>query len=464
MMRLVAPRTPQQQASPPQARSYQQLFTRLLRHGAYPQLRKIIDKTLPADISPVLPLLLEDDRKRILSLLIEAGKAARALFELDETDLNEILDGTDDATLASICSSSAPDDAADLLDFLDEDRRARILEILGATQGAKLESLLEGEEETAGSLMNTEFLALVEDLTVAQAIEAIRQYPRKESFFYVYCVDADQHLVGVLSLRSLILANPNRELKDLMVQSVVRTQIDSSPEEVAQLVSKYDLLSVPVVDMQNTLVGVVTVDDVLDVIQEQAEEDLLHLAGVDISERVTTPARESWRTRFPWLAVNLVTAFLAASVVRMFEGTIAKWTALAAFMPIVAGMGGNAGTQTLTVFVRALALGEVDWKSGLKPVYKELLVGLANGVAIGVITATIVGLWTDQWVLAGILLAAMAGNLVIAGVAGGVVPLVLEKLGFDPAVASSIFVTTFTDTGGFFLFLGLATLAMRMGW
>jgi magnesium transporter len=464
MMRPVAPRVPQQQASPPQARSYQQLFTRLLRHGAYPQLRKIIDKTLPADISPVLPLLLEDDRKRILSLLIEAGKAARALFELDETDLNEILDGTDDATLASICSSSAPDDAADLLDFLDEDRRARILEILGATQGAKLESLLEGEEETAGSLMNTEFLALVEDLTVAQAIEAIRQYPRKESFFYVYCVDADQHLVGVLSLRSLILANPNLELKDLMVQSVVRTQIDSSPEEVAQLVSKYDLLSVPVVDMQNTLVGVVTVDDVLDVIQEQAEEDLLHLAGVDISERVTTPARESWRTRFPWLAVNLVTAFLAASVVRMFEGTIAKWTALAAFMPIVAGMGGNAGTQTLTVFVRALALGEVDWKSGLKPVYKELLVGLANGIAIGVITATIVGLWTGQWVLAGILLAAMAGNLVIAGVAGGAVPLVLEKLGFDPAVASSIFVTTFTDTGGFFLFLGLATLAMNMGW
>jgi magnesium transporter len=448
-------------AAPPQARSYQQLLTKLLRHGAYPQLRKIIEKTLPADISPVLPLLLEEDRRRILSLLIESGKAARALFELDETDLNEILDDLDDATLASICSSSAPDDAADLLDFLDEERRARILEILGATQGAKLESLLEGEEETAGSLMNTEFLALDEDLTVAQAIEAIRQYPRKESFFYVYCVDADQHLVGVLSLRSLILANPAAQLKDLMVQSVVRTQVDSAPEEVAQLVSKYDLLSVPVVDMQNRLVGVVTVDDVLDVIQEQAEEDLLHLAGVAASERVTTPARETWRTRFPWLAVNLVTAFIASSVVRYFEPTIQKWTALAAFMPIVAGMGGNAGTQTLTVFVRALAIGEVDWATGLRPVWKEALVGMMNGVLIGAITAIIVGFWTDQWVLAGILLAAMCGNLIIAGIAGGVVPLLLERLGFDPAVASSIFVTTFTDTGGFFLFLGLATLAMR---
>jgi magnesium transporter len=449
-------------AAPPAVRSYQQLLTKLLRHGAYPQLRKIVEKTLPADLSPVLPLLLEEDRKRILSLLIEAGKAARALLELDESELYEILDTLDDTTIAAVCSSSAPDDAADLLDFLGEERRATILELLGATQGAKLESLLEGEEETAGSLMNTEFFALDEELTVAEAIEMIRQYPRKESFFYVYCVDADQHLAGVLSLRSLILADPNAQIKDVMVQSVVRTQLDSSPEEVAQLVSKYDLLSVPVVDLQNVLVGVVTVDDVIDVIQEQAEEDLLHLAGVGVSERVTTPAREVWRTRLPWLAVNLVTAFVAASVVRYFEGTIQRWTALAAFMPIVAGMGGNAGTQTLTVFVRALALGEVEWRTGLRAVGRELLVGFGNGVAIGALTATIVGVWTSDWVLAGILLTAMCLNLVIAGLAGGLVPLILDRMGFDPAVSSSIFVTMFTDTGGFFLFLGLATLAMQM--
>jgi len=448
-------------SAPPNARNYQQLLTKLLRHGAYPQLRKIVDKTLPADIAPALPLLLEDDRTRILSLLIEAGKAARALLSLDEHDLYEMLEALDDATLASVCSSSAPDDAADLLDFLDQDRRSRVLEVLGAAQGAKLESLLEGEEETAGSLMNTEFFALDEDLTVAEAIEAIRQYPRKESFFYVYCVDSEQHLVGVLSLRSLILADPASKLRDIMGQSVVRTQIDSKPEEVAQLVSKYDLLSIPVVDLQNRLVGVVTVDDILDVIQEQAEEDLLHLAGVDISERVTTPAGESWRTRFPWLAVNLVTAFIAASVVRLFEGTIQRWTALAAFMPIVAGMGGNAGTQTLTVFVRALALREIDWRSGLRPVWKELIVGFANGTAIGALTATIVGLWTGDWILGAILFSAMCVNLVIAGVAGALVPLFLERFGFDPAVASSIFVTTCTDVGGFFSFLGLATLAVH---
>jgi magnesium transporter len=443
------------------ARSYQQLLTKLLRHGAYPQLRKIIDKTPPADIAPVLPLLIEEDRTRVLSLLIEAGKAARALLALDEDDLGEILNNLDDATVAAVCSSSAPDDAADLLDELDDERRARVLQLLDTTQSAKLQALLEGEEETAGALMNTDFLALDEDLSVAQAIEAIRQYPRKETFFYVYCTDAEGHLTGVLSLRSLILAQLTARLRDIMVQSVVRVQVDSKPEEVARIVSKYDLLSVPVVDLRNRLVGVVTVDDVIDVIQEQAEEDLLHLAGVAAAERVSTPAKMSFKMRFPWLAINLATAFLASWVVSWFQGTIAKWAALAVFMPIVAGMGGNAGTQTLTVFVRGLALGEVDWSSGWRAIWKEAVVGFGNGAANGALTTLVVGWWTGDWIIAVILLCAMVFNLVIAGIAGGLVPLALQRLGFDPAIASSIFVTTFTDVGGFFSFLGLATLATR---
>jgi magnesium transporter len=449
------------QNAPATASSYQQLLTKLLRHGAYPQLRKVIEKTLPADLSPVLPLLLEEDRNRVLSLLIETGKAARTLLELDVADLDEVVEALDDATIASICSSSAPDDAADLLDLLDDDRRAQILEILGTAQSAKLSSLLEGEEETAGSLMNTNFLALDEDLTAAEAVEAVRQFPRKESFFYVYCIDAEGRLVGVLSLRNLILAPADIRLREIMVQSVVRTRIDSPPGEVAQMVSKYDLMSIPVVDMQNVLVGVVTVDDVIDVIQEQAEEDLLHLAGVNVSESVNTTAMESFKLRFPWLAINLATAFLASWVVRLFQGTIEKWAALAVFMPIVAGMGGNAGTQTLTVFVRGLALGEIEWRTGWRTIWKEVLVGFANGAANGVLTTAVVGLWTGEWTLAFILLFAMIFNLVIAGFAGGLVPLALERFGFDPAIASSIFVTTFTDVGGFFSFLGLATLAMN---
>jgi len=460
-MRVMQRPAEKHQHPAPNARSYQQLLTKLLRHGAFPQLRKIVDKTMPADLAPAIPLLLEEDRKRVLSLLIEAGKAARALLELDAADLREVIGDLDDASVAAICSSSAPDDAADLLDTLDDERRERILELLGGAQGAKLEALLEGEEETAGSLMTTQFLSLDEDLTVAQAIEAIRQAPRKDSFFYVYCTDSEGHLTGVLSLRNLILAPASARLRDTMVHSVVRCQIDSSPEEVAQIVSKYDLLSVPVVDLQNRLVGVVTVDDVIDVIQEQANEDLLHLAGVAAEERVTTPALRSFRARFPWLAINLATAFLASWVVSLFQGTIERWAALAIFMPIVAGMGGNAGTQTLTVFVRGLALGEVDWASGLRPIWKEMLVGFANGAANGILTTLVVGFWTGDWIMASILLLAMIFNLCIAGVAGGLVPLLLEKLNFDPAIASSIFVTTFTDVGGFFSFLGLATVAMH---
>jgi magnesium transporter len=198
------------------------------------------------------------------------------------------------------------------------------------------------------------------------------------------------------------------------------------------------------------------------VIQEQAEADLLHLAGVAAAERVSTPAMQSFRARFPWLAINLATAFLASWVVSWFQGTIERWAALAVFMPIVAGMGGNAGTQTLTVFVRGLALGEVDWSNGFRAIWKEALVGFGNGLANGILTTLVVGFWTHDWKIATILFAAMVFNLVIAGVAGGLVPLALERFGFDPAIASSIFVTTFTDVGGFFSFLGLATLALRI--
>lgn len=456
-------RRPPAPMAQPTARSYQQVLTRLLRHGAVPQLRKVIEKTLPADISPVVPTLLQEERNVLLQVLIEAGKAGQVLLQLDRDELQRILSETEATTIAQICSSSAPDDAADLLDLLDDERRQSVLSILGAATSAGLAVLLAREEgETAGSLMTTEYLALNENLNVSAAIQAIREYPRKDTFFYVYIIDDQEHLVGVLSLRSLILAGPHEELKNVMVPEVVRVSIDASHEEVAQLVAKYDLLSIPVVNAQNQLLGVVTVDDVLDVIQDEAEEDLLHLGGVPTAERATSPPWTSFRMRFPWLAVNLVTAFFAASVVKMFEGTIERWAVLAAFMPIVAGMGGNAGTQTLTVFVRGLAFGEVDWKTGLRPILNQVLVGLANGVANGILAGLVIGIWTGDWRLAAILCIAMILNMTVAGVAGAFVPLALKRLGFDPAISSSIFVTTFTDVAGFFAFLGLASFALGL--
>lgn len=443
-------------------RSYHQVLTRLLRHNALPQLRRVIENTAPADIAPVLPLLLPVELRKVLALLIESGKAASAMLELDSSELDEITEGLEDAIIVAICRSSAPDDAADLLDTFADERRERVLAKLGGEESLTLESLLEQENPAAGSIMTTEFLALWDELTVADAIEEIRRYPRKDSFFYVYTVDSEGRLVGVLDLRSMILADPHAELASIMMPNVVRCSVDTSQEEVARLVARYDLLSMPVVDAQNVLVGVVTVDDVLDVIQEEAEEDLLHLGGVAVGERVTSSAMVAFRMRLPWLLVNLVMAFLASSVVRMFESTIASWAALAAFMPIVAGMGGNAGTQTLTVFVRAIALGEIDWKSGLRPVMKEVVVGLGNGLVLGLVTALIVWFWVGDPQLALILFAAMLFNMIVAGFAGGVVPVLLRRLDFDPAISSSIFVTTFTDVCGFFVFLGLATLTRSM--
>lgn len=439
-------------------RSYHQVLTRLLRHNALPQLRRVIDRTAPADIAPVLPMLLPVELRKVLALLIESGNAASALLELERDAVAEIAADLEDAILVAICRSSAPDDAADLLDLLPGERREQVLAKLGGDEGIALEALLEHEEPTAGSIMTTEFLALTETMLVTEAIEEIRRYPKKDTFFYVYTVDTEGHLVGVLSLRSLILADPEAPVSTIMMANVVRCSVDTSQEEVARLVARYDLLSMPVVDTRNVLVGVVTVDDVLDVIQEEAEEDLLHLGGVAVGERVSTSARTAFRMRLPWLVVNLVTAFLASVVVRAFEGTIASWAALAAFMPIVAGMGGNAGTQTLTVFVRAIALGEIDWNTGWRPIWKEILVGFGNGAVLGILTSLIVLVWVGDVSLAGILLAAMIFNMVVAGFAGGLVPVLLKRLDFDPAISSSIFVTTFTDVCGFFVFLGLATM------
>jgi magnesium transporter len=246
-----------------------------------------------------------------------------------------------------------------------------------------------------------------------------------------------------------------------MTPEVTSVRVDTDQEEVARQVASYNLLAVPVVDEENKLVGVVTVDDVIDVIKDEATEDLLRLAGVSGDERVTTPPGEAFRKRLPWLLANLVTAFVAASVVALFEGTIRQVTALAIFMPIVAGMGGNAGTQTLTVIVRGLALGELSWASAKKALAKEALVGLGNGFALGLVAAGVAWATKADPVLALLLGMAMVCNMFVAATAGTLVPLGLKAMKVDPALGSSVFITTFTDVVGFASFLGLATVFLR---
>jgi magnesium transporter len=279
--------------------------------------------------------------------------------------------------------------------------------------------------------------------------------------FYLYIVDARRHLVGVTSLRRLLLVSPETPLKRIMTPEVTSVRVDTDQEEVARQVASYNLLAVPVVDTENKLVGIVTVDDVIDVIKDEASEDLLRLGGVSGDERIATPAGESLRKRLPWLAVNLGTAFVAASVVALFEGTIRQVTALAIFMPIVAGMGGNAGTQTLTVIVRALALGELSWESARKALVKEATVGIGNGVALGIVAAAIAWFFKGEPMLGLLLGMAMVVNMFVAATAGTLVPLGLKALKVDPALASAVFITTFTDVAGFASFLGLATVFLR---
>ena len=272
---------------------------------------------------------------------------------------------------------------------------------------------------------------------------------------------SNQFLVGVVSLRELLLNPPSMPLKKIMATDVISMPTTVDQEEVARIVGQYNLVAVPIVDEENRLVGMVTVDDVVDVLRDEATEDIYSLAGVDTEERVTTPAIRSLRLRLPWLHVNLITAVLASTVVYAFSKTISQVVALAVLMPIVAGMGGNAAIQTLTVTVRGLALGELTWANSKRIIIKEVLVGIGNGAVLGVVTALIAWLWFKRPLLGVIIGLAMIINLFVAALTGILIPLVLKRLKADPAVASGIFVTTFTDVCGFFSFLGLATLFLK---
>jgi magnesium transporter len=354
-----------------------------------------------------------------------------------------------------------PDDATSLASRLPEPLAAQALAMMEAQQAAGVRELLEHEERTAGRMMTPNFFALEEEVTVSEAITALqRRSEELEMVLYLYVVDKRNYLVGVVSLRKLLTTAPSTQLKRIMVPEVISAKTSTDQEEVARIVAQYNLLAIPIVDDEGRLVGIVTVDDVIDVLQEEAAEDLLALAGVAAEERVGTNAARSLRLRVPWLLVNLPTAFLASFVVSRFEDSIGRLPALAALMPIVAGMGGNAGTQALTVVIRGLATGEafsLPWTT-----VKAVLVGLGNGVIAGIIGASVATLLFGNVWLGVVLALAMVINLIVAGVSGTLIPVILKKLRTDPAISSSVFVTACTDVAGFFSFLGIATLLMDL--
>ena len=433
---------------------------RLLRIGATANLLNLLQKQHPADLAQIFSELPERDREATFSLLAERNGrlAMEGVSELGPEAGAALLATRSAEEIATLAQEIPSDDAAALIDYLPDELSAAVLDLMRPKQSGEVENLLEYDEQTAGRIMNPHVFALSEDMTVGEAITELQTNRDVEMVFYLYVVDERRHLVGVTSLRRLLLVSPETPLKRIMTADIISARVDTDQEEVARQVASYNLLAIPVVDEENKLVGVITVDDVIDVIKDEATEDIYRLAGVSGDERAFTPAGESLRKRLPWLGDNLVTALVAASVVAIFEGTIERITALAVFMPIVAGMGGNAATQTLTVIVRGIALGELTWTNARKALVKEAIVGLGNGVVLGLVAAAVVWATRGSPVLGLVLGAAMVINMFVAATAGTLVPLGLRAVNVDPALASSVFITTLTDVFGFFSFLGLATL------
>jgi len=436
---------------------------RLLRMGATANLVNLLQKQHPADLAQVFADLVERDRQAAFDVLVERNTrlAMEGVAELGPESAAHLLSDRSAEDIAHLLQELESDDQAAIVDYLPDDLSSAVRDLIRKKEGDEVDSLLEYAEQTAGRIMNPNVFALSEDLTVGEAIAALQSARDVEMVFYLYVMDGRRHLVGVVSLRRLLLVSPETPLKRIMTADVMSVRVDTDQEEVARMVASYNLLAIPVVDEENKLAGIITVDDVIDVIKDEATEDIYRLAGVAGDERVFTPASESLKKRLPWLVVNLVTAFIAASVVKMFEATISQVTALAVFMPIVAGMGGNAATQTLTVIVRGIALGELSWSNTKKALLKEGLVGLGNGVSCGVIAA--LGAWALQGnpALGAVLAMAMIINMFVAATAGTLIPLALRALKIDPALASSVFITTLTDVFGFLSFLGLGTFFLR---
>lgn len=431
---------------------------RLMRMGATPNLLNLLQKQHPADLAQIFAELPEKERHAAFNTLVEKnGKLAmEALSELGPEKGGELLSLRSAEEIARLAQEIPSDDAAVLIETLREELQNAVLQLIRPKPGAGgVTELLEYEEYTAGRLMNPHVFALSEDLTAGEAITALQSARDVEMVFYLYVVDERRHLVGVVSLRRLLLVPPDTPLKRIMTTEIYSARVDTEQEEVARQVASYNLLAIPVVDGENKLTGVITVDDVIDVIKDEATEDVYRLAGVSADDGVSTPPLESLQRRVPWLIVNLGTAFLAASVVNAFSDTIGQVVSLAVLMPVVAGMGGNAATQTLAVIVRGLSLGELTWSNARQALFKEALVGLGNGVSLGLIAA--LGAWAlkgTPWI--GLVLGlAMVINMFIAATAGTLIPLALRALKIDPALASSVFITTLTDVFGFLAFLGL---------
>ena len=413
----------------------------------------------PADQAEAYADLPPDDQAEMLPRL-DAEETADLFEHLEDDDVAQAVSQLSSDRLADVLDEMQPDDAADVLGDLSPEHAATVIAQMGAEQAEDVVPLLAYEDDTAGGLMTPDYPYLHPQMTCQAAIDLLRAiHLNGDTPYYLYVLDGNDRLIGNVGLRDLIVASPNAPIESITKKDIITVPSGTDQEEVARLFQRYGLLTLPVVDAEGKLVGIINHDDVTNVIEEEVTEDMYHLANVGDSDlQIFSPVKLSIQRRLPWLAINLFTAFLAASVVSFFESTIAKVSVLAVFQSIVAGQGGNAGTQTLAMVVRGIAVGEIEFKDAWRALAREAGIGVIHGLIIGTLVAVGAYLWKGIPILGLVIGLAMVGNMIAAGIAGTLVPLTLKSLKLDPALASAVMVTTVTDCVGFGLFLGLATL------
>lgn len=428
-----------------------------LEEGRGDDARQLAEPLHYSDAADLIERLEPENRARLVAAL-RPDFDPEILTELDEGVRDQVIEAMGFVDLAAAISELDSDDAVFLVAQLAEDERAQLLQALPSDTRAIIEQGLSYPEYSAGRMMQRELVAVPAYWTVGEVNDYLRASTSvPEEFYDVFVVDPRHRPIGKIGLSKLVRTKRPVRLREIMDDESMTVPVAADREEVAFLFRQHDLVSAPVVDPAGRLVGAITIDDVVDVIDEEAADDMLRLAGVS-ETHLYRAVKDTVLSRVPWLVVNLGTAILASLVIGLFEETIEVIVALAILMPIVAGMGGNAGTQTLAVTVRGLATKEVEMSKAARLIGKEMLVGVTNGVVLGALIGPIAWFWFDSFALGAVIAVALVFNLVVAGAAGSLVPLTLERLGVDPAVASSIFVTTVTDSLGFFVFLGLATI------
>ena len=395
----------------------------------------------------------------LLCTALTDEKLAMVLEHADENIQLKIISYLTNEKILKIFGYMQKDDIADILGMLKIYKRKELLNLMIEGDRKILTSLLGYKEDSAGGIMTTEFIIFKQDMTIKDTLKEIKKMaPKNELLDTLFISDNTRKVVGTVELRDVLINDNDTILADISSKNFISVEPEVDQEEVAAMFRKYDLTVLPVVNKKQIILGIITVDDVMDVMVEEQTEDILKMGGVAKEETLNSTFWDSVKLRLPWLIINLLTAFLAALTVKAFEGTIAKVVALSSTMSMVTGMGGNAGTQTVSIIIRNIAMGNIELKDALPQLKKEILLGLVNGLVIGIITGIVVGMIYQNVYLGIIILLAMVGNLIVSGIFGLLVPLVLQKLKVDPALSSSIFLTTATDVLGFFIFLSLANL------